>query len=459
MPRHSTPNTPRRRSSRISRRSVLALGPAIAAALLAAGRARASDERIVVVGAGLAGLGAARMLAAGGAEVIVLEARERIGGRIHTSRNWPDVPVDLGASWIHGTKGNPLTALAREAGARRVATSYDAAVLIGPDGESSDPDMRPAERILRSALRAVARGQADMSVMAALEKSAEWQGTTEAQRRLVLHLVNSTLEQEYAAPADRLSALHGDDGEEFGGGDVIFPDGFDRITALLAKGLDIRTSMEVVEVSPDGVRVADGTRIGADRVVCTVPLGVLQAGRPRFTEPLGRRRQVAIEGLGTGLLNKCWLRFDRIAWPDDVDWIEWLGPTPGLWAEWLSLARGMRAPVLLGFNAGHEADTLEALDDRATMASAHEALRAMFGSRFPAPLGAQVTRWRADPFSAGSYSYNAVGTSGATRRDLGQQAWDGRLWFAGEACEPDYFGTAHGALMSGERVARAILSR
>ncbi|KPP91610.1 MAG: Monoamine oxidase [Roseibaca calidilacus] len=86
-------------------------------------------------------------------------------------------------------------------------------------------------------------------------------------------------------------------------------------------------------------------------------------------------------------------------------------------------------------------------------------LRAMFGNRFPAPVAAQITRWGQNPLSLGSYSFNAVGTGPQTRRALGGADWDGALWFAGEATEPGFFGTAHGAYLSGQSVAKAILQQ
>lgn len=441
--------------SGVTRRSVVMGLGAMGLGLRAA---RAAEGPVVVIGAGLAGLSVARALVDAGQAVVVLEARDRPGGRIHTSRLWRDLPMDLGASWIHGREGNPLEALARDAGARLVETRYDRAMLLDAVGAEIDPDLRGAERILRRALMAAEDRGSDVSVLAAVEASEGWRKASTGERRLVQYLINSTLEQEYGGAARRLSAWWGAEGAEFDGADALFPGGFDQVVRHMARGVDLRFGAEVVEIAPGRVTLAEGAVIPAAQVVCTLPLGVLQSGRVRFALPLAPARRAAMDGLGMGLLNKCWLRFDWVQWPEDVDWIGWLGPEPGVWAEWVSLARGTGAPVLLGFHAGDQAAALEGLDDRATVAAATDALRAMFGTGFPAPVAAQVTRWGRDPFALGSYSFHAVGSGPDSRRALAGTEWDGALWFAGEAAEPDYYGTAHGAVLSGRAVARAMLA-
>lgn len=439
---------------RVSRRSVLAA--ALSAPLAAPLVGRASDAPVVVVGAGMAGLTVARELAARGRPVVVLEARDRIGGRIWTSRAWADLPVDMGASWIHGVKGNPVTALARAAGARMAGTSYDLAIALGPDGAEFDGDFGQAEALIEDALARAEARDADISVWQAVTMSREWAAADGGLRRMVAHLVDGGLVQEYGGPADRISAWWGQEGAAFGGGDVLFPDGYDAIPAYLARGLDIRLGARVAEVAPDGVRLADGSRIMAARVVVTVPLGVLKAGGVGFSRALSPARQAAIARLEMGNLSKLWLRFDRVAWPDDVDWIEWLGPTAGAWAQWVSLARALDAPVLLAFHGGDAARAMDGTDGAEAKARAHEALRAMFGNDFPAPVAAQQSRWSGDALALGAYSFNPVGMREDDRAALAGADWDGALWFAGEACAVDHFGTVHGAHLSGLAVARAL---
>lgn len=419
--------------------------------------------RILVIGAGMAGLGAARVLHDAGLPVTVIEAKGHIGGRTHTSHLWPDLPVDMGASWIHGTRGNPLTALAQDLGLRLSPTSYDRAVTYDDAGREV-PFAKPARKALALVEAARARiddDDRDMSLQAAVTGDPAWKRLTPAERRVARLAINTRIEHEYSGDWSQLSAWHFDDGKDFGGDEAIVVPGFGPIVDHLARGLDIRLGEPVRRIAPlrSGVEVATpGGTHHATAAIVTVPLGVLKAGRIAFAEPLDQSRQRAIDGLGMGLLNKCLLRFDRVFWPAQMDWIDFLGPTETLWADWTSYLGATGQPLLAAFNAARMADEVEGWDDRTTAASAVEALRAMFGTSVPDPLGAQVSRWRQDPFALGAYSFKAVGTRTKDRKRLYGSDWDGRLIFAGEAASRDHPSTVHGALMTGRAAAAAVLA-
>ncbi|MCL4672667.1 MAG: FAD-dependent oxidoreductase [Sphingomonadaceae bacterium] len=447
----------------LDRRTMLAATMATAA-MPGLSACNTPGRKVVVVGAGIAGLAAARDLTRGGCDVVVVEARERIGGRIHTSRAWPDLPIDLGASWIHGIEGNPLTTLAREAGAATVITSYDSATL------HIDPALRAlgvrdagadwAEGLVDKARSRAERGEKDISLQAAVEAVAGSRGLTPAQKAQLDFHLSSSYEQEYSGPADQLSAWWVDGGKEGKGEDALFPRGYGQIIDHLAAGLDIRRGKVVQSVvtREDGVTLtfADGEVLSADDAVITAPLGVLKAGKIAFDPPLGEAKQTAIGRLGMGLLNKHWLRFDRVFWPAEYDWHEFLSARKGEWSEWVSLAKVDDTPVLLVFSAADHAEAIEALDDSETVARIMQTARTMFGEGIPDPVASQHTRWRADPFAKGSYSFYATGSTPDDRKALAQSE-HGRLHFAGEAQSVDYPGTVHGALLSGRAVARAIL--
>lgn len=417
---------------------------------------------VLVIGAGLAGLAAARELQAEGYDVTVLEARNRVGGRIWTSEKWADLPLDLGASWIHGTKGNPLTALADQAKAKRIPTSYEASILYGPNGkELSGREESQLERVRKLLDQAIERAQdteEDQSLRSVAKSLSSKLGKDPQALQFLEFLLNSQFEQEYGGTVETTSTHWFDSSKGYDGGDVIFAEGYHVLTEFLAKGLEIRTGhvASSIEVDQEGVRVQTNKgEFEADHVVVTLPLGVLQAGKVKFIPQLPVAKRSAIKRLKMGVLNKCYLRFEEVFWPEDVDWIEMIPPTPGHWVEWVSFQRATGQPVLLGFNAAKRGREIESLTDQGIVTDAMKALRRVFGAGIPEPIDWQITRWASDPFALGSYSYNALGSTPADRPALGAPVGN-KLFFAGEATGREEFGTAHAAYISGLRVARQI---
>ena len=450
------------------RRDLLHLLAALpAATLVGPATARTSATRresVIVIGAGFAGLAAARTLVDAGQNVLVLEARERIGGRVWTSRAWADAPLDMGASWIHGTRGNPLTALASRVRARTIVTTYDNAITYDTDGRQASrarQDYIDAfETTVASAVRSARQQPADMSVEQAVQRGLNLAGMSEPQRDALDHFLNSTLEHEYGSDIADLSARHFDAEDDYDGDDVLFPDGYDALSNYLAGGLDVRTSHIVTAVAHDSSGVTVTTtrgRFSADRAVITLPLGVLQSGAVAFDPPLAGAKRRAIEALGSGTLNKLYLRFPSTFWPRQYDWLEYVSSERGQFSEWIGgFERYIGRPVLLSFNAGRFGEQIEAWTDEQIVAGAMDTLRRIYGVGIPQPTGYQLTRWKTDPYALGSYSFYQVGATPTSRRDLGASV-SGRLFFAGEATSLDSPSTVTGAYESGQDAAEALL--
>lgn len=430
------------------------------ASKLQAAPAVTTPKRILIIGAGLAGLACARELSRQGHTPTVIEGRDRIGGRIWTSHRWPDMPMDLGASWIHGVKNNPISLLADAIQAPRISTHYTNSRTYTAQGdELSEADERQLQTLRERVEQIIERAQDrdhDASVWQTVERF--FNQLSPAQQTLLAFSLNSEFEQEYGGSLTELSTHWFDASQEFDGDDVLFEQGFGVVTQWLSKGLDIRTQQTVQEIRWDtpNVQVVTATdTFLADRVVVTVPLGVLKAQHIRFTPTLPAEKQKAIDRLGMGVLNKCYLRFEQAFWPKDVDWIEHVSTQPGVWTQWVSFMRAAQQPVLLGFNAATRGRAIEALSDEDIVKDAMSTLRKLFGAGIPQPIDAQITRWSSDPFALGSYSFNARGSTPSMRKDLGQSLKK-RVYFAGEATHADYFGTAHGAYLSGWRAAQEV---
>ena len=422
----------------------------------------APGKKVLVIGAGMAGLGAAQVLRESGFEVKVIEARDSPGGRTRTSHQWADCPVDLGAGWIHGVKGNPLTTLADRARATRKVTSYDRSEIYNSNGHPLSPSqerlMRQLRKMIDSAIERAGDRERDLSITQALKPVLDEYRNRVHESEFISFLINSEIEHEYAGSADVTSAHWYDESEIFDGPDAILLEGFTSLVNHLIRNLDIRTGEPVESIdwreSPVRVRTRKAEYV-ADHVVITVPLGVLKKRSIGFIPDLPARKVAAIDRLGMGVLNKCFLRFPKVFWPDHVDWLEFVAPRHGEWTEWVNMARTTGKPVLIGFNAAERGREIEEWTDDEIVASAMMTLKGIFGQDIPGPVGHQITRWASDPWSCGSYSFNAVG-SVPEMRDTLAEPLASRIHFAGEATERKYFGTAHGAYLSGLRAAREI---
>ena len=417
------------------------------------------DVDVIVIGAGIAGLAAARTVLEAGRSCLVLEARDRIGGRIWTSNIWPDVPVDLGASWIHGTEGNPIYDEANLLGIDTTVFDVGSAEGAGwveyyaADGTRADADdiEEQVARAIGQLERAAADGGADLlSMRAAIDAlSPDFSDDPSVAAALTDYA------GDYGATPDTLALSALDEEGDFRGAQRVFPAGYGQLTRRLAEGLPIAFNTAITAVSlrgPDHVDVESaGGRWRAAKVIVTVPLGVLKSGAIRFDPPLPAGHSRAIERLGFGRFEKLVLTFDTAFW-DDVDQIQIFGSPGRPFTGWYNLNRVSGSPALMAINGGAAAVAVAGLDVDRQAAAATELLAAIYPREFRPPLAAQASRWWEDEFSRGSYSFTAVGSGQEDREALAEPIGD-RLWLAGEAQHPTMHSTVHGAWLSGKAAA------
>ena len=435
-------------------------------------------KRVLVLGAGIAGLAAARALSQLGYEVTVLEARDRIGGRC-----WTVDGVDLGAQWIHSTEGNPISMIAREVGLSTLFVGgdstylggWDKLELVGGFGHELDLEAKQHSILIadavHDALDALRRvlvddGRADVPIRDAISQVLAGMSLTDLERRYIAWHMALLIRDDCAADSGHLSFLFWDDGYEvYGYGDSVLEHGYGALASALASTLDIRLEHVVcsVETRPPGggVRV-DTTKRGyfdADAAIITLPLGVLQSSAVRFDPELPARKQNAIKSLGFGLLDKVIVTFEEPFWPHSQYVFGWASdriddyPTCAV-----NLWKTHQLPKLVFIVGGQLAARVEGWSTLELERWAFDVLQGMFGSAAVQPSSVERTRWGADPFAMGSYAYIAVGTTPADLDVLAEPV-DNRLFFAGEATIRQHWATVHGAYVSGIREAARISGR
>jgi monoamine oxidase len=421
--------------------------------------------RILVLGAGAAGLAAARELRRGGLAPVVVEARARAGGRVDTRRD-PALGISLegGAEFVHGRPPGVI-ALAREAGQRLRAVPEGMLVL-------RDGRLRPADRTRSEELLAAPR--ADESVAAVLSRARRegWAGPED------VALARSFTEGFYladprtasaAALARMDAALEGIDGDRSfradGGWAALLapvaaeagrPPGALRLGFTVTRVRWRRGGVVLEGRGPAGGPVAP---IAGDRLVVTLPLGVLRAGAVRFA-PQPAEAARAWSRLEMGPVVKVLLRFRRPPWEGRpgrrFTFLQLPGaPVPVFW----TLAP-RRAPVLVGWAGGPRARRLSRLGRTGALRAALRGLAPAFGIGAAALEdrleAAEVVDWSQDPLAWGGYAVFPVGADGAA--EALARPVEGTLFFAGEATEPEFAGTVDGALRSGVRAARQVLA-
>ena len=443
---------------------------------------RLDDGDVLVLGAGAAGLSAAIELARAGRDVLLLEARDRVGGRIWSQPQPASLtPVELGAEFVHGEARRTMQLLAA-AGSAALEIPVEHWMLTGR-GLAPVSEIFPRLRKVLSGSR-VQHGRdrpfADLLGAPAAPRGAAHGGPRRLTGRLAV--VARMLVEGFDAADPRRASAQSIVEEWSEGGGVDQPQfrplgGYAvLVEALLhaARQLDVRFALQSVvtevrwrrgRVECEGLRLGLPFRVRAARAVVTLPLGVLQRpegdeGAVRF-RPALKDKATALARLASGPVAKVTLRFDEPFW-EELAGGKWRKASffhspradfPTLWT-----ARPAREPTLVAWAGGPKAARLAGSGADAVARAALACVAALFGSRARAVERLQVAHfhdWSADPFARGAYSSVMVGGRSARRRLAAPLA--GTLFFAGEATDDESAATVEGALRSGERAAREIL--
>jgi monoamine oxidase len=413
-------------------------------------------KAVLVVGAGMAGLAAARSLADAGWPVRIIEARDRIGGRVYTNRDW-GAPLEMGASWIHGTTDNPLMDLAQRARAQLAPTDY-----YGWARLAVDPRLPPLAYDPQTWRTFVKRARArvdDGSLGASVDAAAARAELADSERAQLAFYLTSEIENEYAAGVDQLSAKTFDRGEYADGDQDVITSGYDALPRLLAEGLQIQLKTPVTAIARREhsvvVRAGDRSFEGPAAIV-TVPLGVLKSGAIAFDPPLPDEHARAVRALGFGALSKSFFRFGRRTWDVENAFYQYIGSEAGVWSQWFTMPSAA-GPIVLAFNAGERGRWAESAAPGDLIAGALPIARQLFGGDLSA-VDVRTSNWTVDPYALGSYSFHAPGSGLADRRRLQEPIGD-RLYLAGEAVGVNNPATVTGAVVSGRYAAGQLMHR
>lgn len=437
----------------LSRRSLLS-GLLASAALPAWAQSLPSHPDVVVIGAGSAGLAAARRLISEGKSVVVVEGAGRIGGRAYTESETFGVPFDHGCSWVMGPGDLPYVAMARDWGFTLLDHDGAGEALYVGDRRATAAELHGYDTAwarIEGAVNKAGREGRDVAAARVIPSGLDFAGSVQTWMGAM----------DWAVDFPDLSTMdvwaYGDIGSNY-----MIKEGYGTLVARLGAGLPVQLMTPATRVDWSGKGVSVETPSGTIRAkacIVTVSTGVLRAGSLRFTPELPDWKQAAIDHLPMGLLAKVALQFDgeRFGFAPDQWLTYWvLNEMPAEACYFLTFPFGF--DIMIGFVGGRFGWQLSAEGaDGAVDFALGEVVKMVGGKARDHFVRGYLTGWAQNPWTHGAYAAARPGHHGA-RADLAQPIGD-RVFFAGEAVAAPYYQLCGGAYLSGDAVARAAAAR
>lgn len=436
------------------------------------------EQPIIVIGAGTAGLTAARQLQKMGKSVFVLEARDRLGGRIFSQKIGSEV-YDLGASWIHGIEKNPIWSIVQESKIQTAIFNYNESVYYHANGELFNPTEKlifeKSLDYLFNKFKTIEQPKRFHHALAALEmllNEVEFHSFINNQfhidenaviklQKMLHDFFNVIAEDPCASDLEHLSAEFWKNEGFYLGDEVVFPQGYVQVIESISKDIQVLTNKVVqsIDYSKDTVIVStvDGECFSASQVLITVPLGVLKKNHIQFLPDLSQQKKQVIQSLGFGTFNKLFVSFDQYFWKS-AEYCQINNVyihNQHRWLNFLDMSEIYQKPTLLFLFGGTSAIWLENVTCDEIWQEVQTSLKLIFGE-IPQPTQMFKTEWGKDQFAEGSFSYHAVEHT-ADKVEILKKPIKNKIFFAGEHLAQFGAGTVHGAYESGLDVVKLML--
>jgi len=422
-------------------------------------------KKALVIGAGMAGITAAKKLLENNFDVTVIEARERPGGRILTS-NIGNISVDMGAAWIHGdSPSNPLMELVEKYKLVTAPTNWDETWFYTERGNIiEDRDFNSIERITNKIIIKIHKLQinatSDQSMESIIEDLFEGIRAPSIVKNGVKWWLSSEIEAVSAANYKDLSLQYWDEDEAYEGDDLLLLEGYGNLIKKMTEGINIEYNKRVDEIEYGKTEViisGEWGRMSGDIAIVTVPLGVLKNKSIDFVPKLPEEKIDSIERLEMGLLNKIVIQFDKRFWPSKAHRLGLISESTNERIEFFPARPASDNAVLIALTYGDYARSLERRSKEEILHIMLSQIKKLFPRVSKSNIvDILVTKWDSDEFTYGSYSYIPPNASLDDCETLSKPV-ENNLLFAGEATNRYYLGTVHGAYISGLRAASQAL--